>query len=74
MINIAIVGGGPGGLMTAWHLDRKLEHECKVTIFEATDRLGGKIVSRKFDKVDALYEASPKSTATGTSAPIRCAK
>jgi monoamine oxidase/SAM-dependent methyltransferase len=57
MINIAIVGGGPGGLMTAWHLDRKLEHECKVTIFEATDRLGGKIVTRKFDAVDALYEA-----------------
>jgi monoamine oxidase/SAM-dependent methyltransferase len=57
MINIAIVGGGPGGLMTAWHLDRKLEHECKVTIFEASNRLGGKIVTKKFDKVDALYEA-----------------
>jgi monoamine oxidase/SAM-dependent methyltransferase len=57
MINIAIVGGGPGGLMTAWHLDRKLEHECKVTIFEASDRLGGKIVTRAFDKLDGIYEA-----------------
>jgi len=57
MINVAIVGGGPGGLMTAWHLDRKLEHECKVTIFEASNRLGGKILSRKFDSIDALYEA-----------------
>jgi protoporphyrinogen oxidase/SAM-dependent methyltransferase len=57
MINVAIVGGGPGGLMTAWHLDQKLEHECKVTIFEASGLLGGKILSRKFDKIDALYEA-----------------
>ncbi|MGL5139155.1 MAG: flavin monoamine oxidase family protein, partial [Beijerinckiaceae bacterium] len=57
MINIAIVGGGPGGLMTSWHIDNKLEHEANVTIFEASNRLGGKIVTRKFDKVDALYEA-----------------
>jgi monoamine oxidase/SAM-dependent methyltransferase len=57
MINIAIVGGGPGGLMTSWHLSQKLQHESNVTIFEATNRLGGKIVSRKFDKIDAVYEA-----------------
>jgi monoamine oxidase/SAM-dependent methyltransferase len=57
MIDIAIVGGGPGGLMTSWHLTRKLQHESNITIFEATDRLGGKIVTRRFDKMDALYEA-----------------
>jgi protoporphyrinogen oxidase/SAM-dependent methyltransferase len=57
MINIAIVGGGPGGLMSAWHLNNKLEHEANVTIFEAGPKLGGKIVTRKFDKLDALYEA-----------------
>jgi monoamine oxidase len=57
MINIAIVGGGPGGLMTSWHIDNKLEHEASVTIFEASDRLGGKIVTRQFDKNGALYEA-----------------
>ncbi len=57
MINIAIVGGGPGGLMASWHIDNKLEHEASVTIFEASNRLGGKIVTRKFDKQDALYEA-----------------
>jgi monoamine oxidase/SAM-dependent methyltransferase len=57
MINIAIVGGGPGGLMTSWHIDNKLEHEAQVTIFEASDRLGGKIVTGKFNKTDALYEA-----------------
>jgi monoamine oxidase/SAM-dependent methyltransferase len=57
MINIAIVGGGPGGLMASWHIDNKLEHEANVTIFEATDRLGGKIVTGKFAKADAIYEA-----------------
>ncbi len=57
MINIAIVGGGPGGLMASWHIDNKLEHEANVTIFEATDRLGGKIVTGKFAANEALYEA-----------------
>ncbi|MFM9974050.1 MAG: FAD-dependent oxidoreductase [Beijerinckiaceae bacterium] len=57
MITIAIVGGGPGGLMTSWHVDNKLEHEASVTIFEASNRLGGKIVTRRFDKSEALYEA-----------------
>jgi monoamine oxidase/SAM-dependent methyltransferase len=57
MINIAIVGGGPGGLMTSWHIDNKLEHEASVTIFEASNRLGGKIVTGKLGKQGALYEA-----------------
>jgi monoamine oxidase len=57
MIDIAIVGGGPGGLMTAWHLENKLEHEANVTIFEATNRLGGKILTGKFWRADALYVA-----------------
>jgi protoporphyrinogen oxidase/SAM-dependent methyltransferase len=57
MLDLAIVGGGPGGLMTAWHLRKKLGPLCKVTIFEATERLGGKVMSRKFDSSPALYEA-----------------
>jgi protoporphyrinogen oxidase/SAM-dependent methyltransferase len=57
MLDLAIVGGGPGGLMTAWYLRKKLGPLCKVTIFEATERLGGKILSKKFDSADALYEA-----------------
>ncbi|HOO56965.1 MAG TPA: FAD-dependent oxidoreductase [bacterium] len=35
---VAVVGGGPGGLMCAWDLSKR---GYKVTIFEATDRLGG---------------------------------
>src|ERR1700674_997548 len=52
---VAIVGGGPGGLFTAWHLTAKAGAACKVTIYEATDRLGGKIVTGKFPGVGS-YE------------------
>ncbi len=57
MLDLAIVGGGPGGLMSAWYLRKKLGGQCRVTIFEASDRLGGKIVTRKFDSAPAMYEA-----------------
>ncbi|MBM3299055.1 MAG: FAD-dependent oxidoreductase [Deltaproteobacteria bacterium] len=36
--NVAVVGGGPGGLMCAYHLSKR---GYRVTIFEASDRLGG---------------------------------
>src|SRR4029079_11640176 len=52
-----IVGGGPGGLMSAWYLKKKLGEQCRVTIYEASDRVGGKIVTRKFDSAPAMYEA-----------------
>lgn len=35
---VAIIGGGPGGLMCAYHLSKR---GYKTTIFEASDRLGG---------------------------------
>src|SRR5436190_1685571 len=57
MLDLAIVGGGPGGLMSAWYLKKKLGDLCRVTLFEASDRLGGKIVTRKFDSAPAMYEA-----------------
>ena len=52
---VAIIGGGPGGLFTAWHLADRLGAACKVTIYEATDRLGGKILTGKFPGVGS-YE------------------
>ncbi len=57
MLDLAIVGGGPGGLMSAWYLKKKLGDLCRVTIYEASDRVGGKILSRKFNSAPALYEA-----------------
>src|SRR6202521_712662 len=55
-IRVAVVGGGPGGLFTAWHLAAKAGTACKITIFEASDRLGGKIVTGNFAGA-GLYEA-----------------
>src|SRR3974390_2604096 len=57
MLDLAIVGGGPGGLMSAWYLKKKLGDLCRVTIYEASDRLGGKILKKKFDSAPAMYEA-----------------
>ncbi|TAK48064.1 MAG: methyltransferase domain-containing protein [Xanthobacteraceae bacterium] len=57
MVELAIVGGGPGGLMAAWYLRKKLGDLCKVTIFEGSDRVGGKVVTRTFDSAPAMYEA-----------------
>src|SRR5437879_11684995 len=57
MLDLAIVGGGPGGLMSGWYLKKKLGELCRVTIYEASDRVGGKILTRKFDSAPAMYEA-----------------
>src|ERR1700694_2552763 len=57
MWDLAIVGGGPGGLMSAWYLKKKLGELCRVTIYEASPRRGGKILTRKFDTAPATYEA-----------------
>ena len=54
--NVAVVGGGPGGLFSAWHLAAKAGSACKITIYEATSRLGGKIVTNQFAGVGP-YEA-----------------
>ena len=57
MVKVAIVGAGPGGLMTA----RLLEHVCgtrySATVFEASPRIGGKLHTRKFSQSDAAYES-----------------
>jgi protoporphyrinogen oxidase/ubiquinone/menaquinone biosynthesis C-methylase UbiE len=57
MKSVAIVGGGPGGLFTAQILADKCGNLCKATIFEASDRLGGKLITRSFKTAPILYEA-----------------
>jgi predicted NAD/FAD-dependent oxidoreductase len=54
---IAIVGGGPGGLFTAWHLEQHASAPIDLTIFEASDRLGGKLVTPVFISAPVRYEA-----------------
>ena len=54
---IAIVGGGPGGLVAAKLLDDFPETFVCTTIFEASPRLGGKVLTRSFKSAGALFEA-----------------
>lgn len=57
MTRIAIVGGGPGGLFTAHMLQKMVPDLAKVTIFEASARLGGKVSTARFGENGPLYEA-----------------
>ncbi|MBN9121960.1 MAG: FAD-dependent oxidoreductase [Planctomycetes bacterium] len=54
---IGIIGGGPGGLMAAYLLQKYMRAPFAATIFEAGSRLGGKVVTRQFDTAPVGYEA-----------------
>ena len=54
--SIAIVGGGPGGLFTALRL-QQMAPDLDVTVFEASTRPGGKIISARSAGTGARYEA-----------------
>lgn len=56
-MRIAIIGGGPGGLITAYYLQKRAPGVCKVTLYESSDRLGGKIITRQFSKAPLKFEA-----------------
>jgi monoamine oxidase len=51
------VGGGPGGLLTAYFLQKLASEPLRTTLFEASPRLGGKILTRRFAHTAAIYEA-----------------
>jgi protoporphyrinogen oxidase len=55
--NVGIVGGGPGGLMTAYSLQKQANCPVRISIFEGSSRLGGKILTPSFDSVPICYEA-----------------
>lgn len=57
MVRIGIIGGGPGGLITAHRIRQRLGKECTVTILEASDRPGGKLRTRVFDSAPVPYES-----------------
>ena len=43
--------------MTARLLEQKCGAACSATVFEASNRIGGKLHTRKFSQVDAAYES-----------------
>ena len=55
--NVAIVGGGPGGLVLANLLDDFPDNFVRTTLFEASPRLGGKVLTRSFGSAAAHFEA-----------------
>jgi len=54
---IAIIGGGPGGLLTAFFLQRMTNRPLRMTLFEASRRLGGKVLTPSFRAAPVRYEA-----------------
>jgi monoamine oxidase len=54
---VGIVGGGPGGLLTAYSLQKWANVPYRATIFEAGGRLGGKVLTGRFDAAPVAYEA-----------------
>jgi monoamine oxidase/SAM-dependent methyltransferase len=57
VLDVALVGGGPGGLMTARFIGEKMPGMCRTTLFEASERLGGKVRTGTFGAAPARYEA-----------------
>lgn len=54
---VAIVGGGPGGLLTSLFLQRMAQRPLRITVFEASGRLGGKVLTPSFAAAPVHYEA-----------------
>jgi monoamine oxidase len=57
MKRVAIVGGGPSALFTAFLLEQKSSEDLDITLFEQNGRLGGKVQTARFDAAPILYEA-----------------
>jgi protoporphyrinogen oxidase/SAM-dependent methyltransferase len=56
-MRVGIIGGGPGGLLTAYLLDRKSQTKLQTKIFEASNRVGGKLLTSHFECGSVPYEA-----------------
>jgi SAM-dependent methyltransferase len=54
---IAVIGGGPVGLFTSYLLNEFCGDLCRVTLFEAGPRLGGKVLTERFTTAPIPYEA-----------------
>ncbi|MEZ5417458.1 MAG: NAD(P)/FAD-dependent oxidoreductase [Vicinamibacterales bacterium] len=57
MVQVAVIGGGFSGLASAHELERRLGDSARMTLFEASDRLGGKIRTCEFGAAGLQYES-----------------
>lgn len=56
-MHVAIVGGGPGGLMTGYLLRKLANRPFQLSLFESSERLGGKVITPRFSRLPVSYEA-----------------
>jgi oxygen-dependent protoporphyrinogen oxidase len=57
--HVVIIGGGISGLVAAYRLQQARNDSLRVTLLEASDRLGGKILTDRFDGL--TIEGGPDS-------------
>ncbi len=69
-LDVAIIGGGISGLVTAYRLSARAESGCRpsVRLFEASDRLGGLVQTEL--RGEWLFEAGPDSMVTAKRSAI----
>lgn len=60
--NVAVLGGGITGLATAYYLSKELPR-ANITVYEASDRIGGWLSSKRVPVKDGtvLFEAGPRA-------------
>ena len=69
--NVAILGGGVTGLASAYYLTKELPR-AKITIYEASDRIGGWLSSTRVPVKDGtiLFEAGPRTLRPAGNGPL----
>lgn len=67
--HIVIIGGGVSGLTAAYHLQETEGEQPQVTLLEASERFGGKILTDRFDGL--TIEGGPDSFLSSKPAALR---
>jgi oxygen-dependent protoporphyrinogen oxidase len=64
--HFVIIGGGITGLSAAWYLQTRSTKKIRVTLIEADEKLGGKMITRRImsEKGKFIIDAGPESFVT----------